>query len=100
MPDASESSRHLNLHTVFLVPSLLLVSESSIHFERTLLYVYHGVMACRVLSMALTVCVLRVFVVSLPRTVRRLGWGRSEIDVGIEDWGFQHPFQALICETP
>jgi hypothetical protein len=30
----------------------------------------------------------------------RLGWGRSEIDVGIEDWGFQHPFQALICETP
>jgi hypothetical protein len=26
-----------------------------------------------------------------------LGWGRSNTDVGIEDWGFQHPMQAIIC---
>ena len=29
-----------------------------------------------------------------------LGWARSTADVGIEDWGFQHPMQALICMTP
>ena len=85
---------------MFLAPSLLLVSESSTHFERTLLFVSHGGVACRVLLMALIVCMLRVFVACLPRAVRSLGWGRSETDVGIEDWGFQHPFQALICETP
>ena len=28
------------------------------------------------------------------------GWARSEADVGVEDWGFQHPMQALICMTP
>eukprot|EP01047_Picozoa_sp_COSAG01_P082536 COSAG01_NODE_16894_length_1195_cov_2.024635_1_plen_197_part_00 len=25
------------------------------------------------------------------------GWGRSTQDAGIEDWGFQHPNQAIIC---
>jgi hypothetical protein len=29
-----------------------------------------------------------------------LGWGRSDIDVGVEDFGFYHPFQCLICEAP
>jgi hypothetical protein len=26
-----------------------------------------------------------------------LGWGASKSDVGVEDWGFMHPTQALIC---
>ena len=25
------------------------------------------------------------------------GWGRTEADVGIEDWGFHHPMQAVLC---
>lgn len=25
------------------------------------------------------------------------GWARSETDVGIEDWGFHHPMQAVLC---
>ena len=28
-----------------------------------------------------------------------LGWARSTADVGIEDWGFQHPMQALVCSN-
>ena len=27
------------------------------------------------------------------------GWGRSDTDVGVEDFGFQHPISALICES-
>eukprot|EP01050_Picozoa_sp_SAG11_P004307 SAG11_NODE_272_length_11319_cov_9.730481_5_plen_600_part_00 len=32
-----------------------------------------------------------------PQHLAGFGWGRSTEDVGIEDWGFQHPMQALIC---
>lgn len=39
-----------------------------------------------------TVCTTRALVVQAG-----FGWASSSEDVGIEDWGFQHPMQAIIC---